>query len=56
MVWIVFTDKAGKELLSYTAKDTFPGEMEATKELLAYEHGINSSEISTAMKKTQDYK
>ena len=37
--WAVFYHE-GKELLSYTLRGTFDGEMEDTKSLLAYEHGI----------------
>lgn len=35
----------GKELLRYTLKGTFDGEEEDTKELLAYDHNIDSSDI-----------
>lgn len=34
-----------KELAAYTLRGTFPGEMEATKELLAYENNITVAEI-----------
>lgn len=34
-----------KELLAYTIRGTFAGEMEATKELLAYEHHIPENAI-----------
>lgn len=36
-----------KELAAYTLRGTFAGEMEATKELLAYENGISADEIRT---------
>jgi hypothetical protein len=45
MIWIVFKDKTRKELLSYTAKGTFPGEMEETKNMLAFEAGITPDDI-----------
>lgn len=44
--WIVFYHKE-KELASYTLKGTFEGEMEDTKNLLAHEYGINTSDIET---------
>ena len=34
-----------KELAAYTLRGTFAGEMEATKELLAYENGISIDAI-----------
>ena len=42
--WIVFYN-GKKELASYTLRGTFPGELRETAELLAYEKGINSSDI-----------
>lgn len=42
--YLVFYYKQ-KELAAYTLRGTFPGEMEATKELLAYEKGITAAEI-----------
>lgn len=47
--WVVFTDPAGKELCAYTAEETFAGEMQATKELLAAEHNIAVEDISVAI-------
>ncbi len=47
--WIVFYDLDGKELLRYTARDTFAGELEDTISLLAYENGISPGEISFAV-------
>lgn len=45
--WIVFKDKAtGKELLAYTVRGTFAGEMQATIELLAAENGIPAEQIA----------
>lgn len=38
----------GKELAAYTVRGTFAGEMEATKNLLAYEHGISEDAIRIA--------
>ena len=35
-----------KELCAYTLRGTFYGEEEATKNLLAYENNINSSDIT----------
>ena len=35
-----------KELLAYTINGTFDGEEQATKELLAYENGINIDDIT----------
>lgn len=34
-----------KELAAYTIRGTFEGELEATKELLAYENGISTEAI-----------
>ena len=34
-----------KELLAYTVRGTFAGELDATKDLLAYEHGITKESI-----------
>ena len=34
-----------KELLAYTVRGSFSGELEATKELLAYENGISTDAI-----------
>lgn len=36
-----------KELCAYTLFGTFDGEEESTKELLAYENGVNADEIIT---------
>ena len=36
----------GKELLAYTVQGSFAGELEATKELLAYENNIPYEKIT----------
>ena len=41
--WIAFMYD-GKEIFAYTIKGTFPGEMQAPKELLAAERGISPEE------------
>ena len=46
--WIVFYAPSGKELLAITREGLFEGEIESTIDLLAYEHGLNPSEISFA--------
>lgn len=46
--WIVFYGPNGKELASYTLRGTYPGELDATINLLAYEHGLSPGEISFA--------
>lgn len=46
--WIVFL-LDGKELASYTLAGTFPGEREATRELLAYENDVPVSSIYVAV-------
>jgi hypothetical protein len=43
--WIVFYG-GGKELAAYTEAETFPGERDATAELLAFEHGVQLEEIT----------
>lgn len=46
--WLVFTDQnTGRELCAYTTRGTFPGELEATRELTAHENGIPAEQIST---------
>ena len=42
--WIVFMYQ-GKELAAYTIKGTFVGELEATRELLAYEMKCSPEDI-----------
>ena len=43
-LWLVFS-AYGKELAAYTLDGTFAGEARATAELLAYEKGLDVSEI-----------
>lgn len=47
MFWVVFKNKTGEEILSYTLKGTFVGEMDETKKLLAYDKGISLDDITT---------
>ena len=48
--WKVFKDKqTGKELAAYTLRGTFPGEEQATKELLAGEIGIDPARIEVTI-------
>ena len=46
--WIVFYGPDGKELGSYTVRGSFPGELEDTISMLAYERGLMESKISFA--------
>lgn len=47
--WIVFRDRdTGRELCAYTLRGTFPGELDATREQLAAENGIEPDRITTA--------
>lgn len=39
---------AGKEVLSMSANDIFPGEIESTIGLLAYERGVSEGDIEFA--------
>lgn len=48
--WFVFYH-GNKELCAYTVRGTFEGELESTKELLAYENGVHVNEISVAIEK-----
>lgn len=50
MLYKVFYHK-GKELCAYTMKETFEGEEKATKELLAYENGIDIDDIEVKIEK-----
>lgn len=43
--WITFS-MDGKEIAAVTIKGTFPGEIQATVELLAYEKGVDPSKIT----------
>ena len=47
MLWVVFKNKTGEEICSYTLEGTFAGEMAETKKLLAYDRGINLDDITT---------
>ncbi len=48
--WIVFKDtQTGRELCAYTIRGTFPGELEATRELLAHENGLQVDQISATI-------
>lgn len=52
MFWIVFKNKnTGKELCAYTITGSFSGELEATKEMLAYENGIDVTEIEITIER-----
>lgn len=52
--WKVFIDSnTGKKLGAYTMDGTFEGEEEATKELLAYQHGISVDQIKVMIKKAK---
>ena len=46
--WVVFL-YAGRELLRYSLAETFPGELENTLQLLAYERDIPVSAICIAI-------
>ena len=48
--WLIFREKdTGRELAAYTIRGTFPGEAEATKELLAAEGGIDPEQITVTI-------
>ena len=53
-LWISFFHPNGKELASYTVNGTFLGEMQATKELLAAENGIQPEEITVKLERRSD--
>lgn len=46
-----YNRKNGKCLCEYTLEGTFPGEMQATIELLAYENGIEPVDIEVIVSK-----
>ena len=46
--WVAFYHE-GRELASYTLRGTFPGELEATAELLAAEKNIPAEAIRVAV-------
>lgn len=46
--YLIFKDRqTGRELLAYTIRGTFPGERQATIELLEAEEGIPAEQIET---------
>ncbi len=47
-LYLVFKVK-GVEKVSYTLKDTFPGEKQDTLELIAYENGCKIEEIEISI-------
>lgn len=52
--WIIFKDKeTGEELGAYTIRGSFPGEREATIDLLAHERGIPRERIETEIRSRQ---
>lgn len=46
MQYLVFYYLDWEELAAYSVKGTFLGEASATRDLLAYEHGIDPADIS----------
>ena len=46
--WVVFYH-GKKELAAVTLHGLFPGEIRATKELLAHEHGLTTDVISVSL-------
>lgn len=50
--WITFSLR-GRELCSYTVEGTFPGEMEATKKLLAAYEGCSPEDITVQFESTR---
>ena len=49
MKWVTFHAPDGRELCAYTVQGSFSGEMQATKDLLAYEHGLKPEQISVSI-------
>lgn len=48
--WAVFRNKeTGQELAAFTIRGTFPGEAEATRDLLAAEHGLPPEQITVTI-------
>ena len=47
--WIAF-DHEGVELMRLTIKGTFEGEIESTRELLAYERGLAPEDIKIELR------
>jgi hypothetical protein len=52
-LWIAFYAPNGRELCSYTLEGTFDGEMEATKEQLAHDHGLYPDDITIRIVKKE---
>lgn len=52
--WLCFIAPGGRELCAYTAKDTFPGEMQETRGLLATENGLRPEEITVKLERRSD--
>lgn len=48
--WVVFYHE-DRELCAYTAFGTFPGEVDATKEMLAYENNIPQNAIRVVVER-----
>lgn len=48
--WVVFYH-GKKELAAVSLHGLFPGEIRATKELLAHEHGLTQDDISVSLQK-----
>ena len=48
--WVCFYGPGEEFLCAYTINGTFDGEMQATKELLAGEHGIGTDDITVRYK------
>jgi len=46
---VYFNTKTGKELVSYSLKGTFKGEMQATTELIMSENGLSEKDISVEL-------
>lgn len=50
--WVNFYNKRnGKKLGGYTQKDSFAGELQATRALKAYEHKLDISDIEVRYEK-----
>lgn len=52
--WIAFYDPDGKELGAYTLCGTFPGELQATKALLASENGLKPEDITAKLENRKE--
>lgn len=49
--WVVFLTPEGRELCAYTVHGMVAGEIQATKELLAYENGYSADQITTRIER-----